>query len=163
MTISAPEVMNILKRFEVIFSRPISSDLFHVWGAQFGNMDLDVVQAACRRLEGKLNRFPYPVDLHKELGTAAPSSNIVGTMAVTLAVDTTQLDAAQAKVEQLKDDLAGICRFEERLKIVDALCGMARAGSTADELAKSARDLSAAVNAIALTPSCPSGASHTAP
>lgn len=77
--------------------------LLKAWADQVEPYSDEQVKAACRRLMGKLSRFPYPVDLHKEIAAPTPaSSDVVGTMTVELAVDTSQLDAALAKAEQLK-------------------------------------------------------------
>lgn len=83
--------------------------LVNEWGQQLQPYSDEQVRTACRRLMGKLDRFPYPVDLHEEIASPTlSSSNVVGAMVVTLAVDTSQLDAALMKAEQLRALTASI-------------------------------------------------------
>ena len=177
MKITAPIMKDILLQFGEIFPFPDAvtrqgslDALAKNWFATFEDDDLDLVKAACRRLIGKLKRFPYPSDVRDELAPVSAASTTVVSLSVE--VDTSSIDAAVAKVDLLKAELADALeawdradragRIVERGKIVDALCVMARAGSSADELANAARDLSAAVNGISLTQPWQSGASHTA-
>lgn len=168
----------ILQHFARVFPMPGRIDgredylaLMKTWSDQLEPYGDQQVKEACRRLTGKLKRFPYPSDVRDELVPVSATSTAVVSLSVE--VDTNSIDAAVAKVELLKAELADALeawdradragRIVERGKIVDALCVMARAGSNADELANAARDLSAAVNGISLTQPWQSGASHTAP
>lgn len=178
MAITTPLMIEILQHFARVFPMPGRIDgredylaLVKAWADQLEAYSDEQVKEACRRLMGKLKRFPYPSDVRDELALASAASTTVASLSIM--VDTSSIDAAVAKVELLKAELADALeaweradragRIVERGKIVDALCVMARAGSNADELANAARDLSAAVNGISLTPPWKSGASHTAP
>lgn len=183
MAITTPLMDEILQHFARVFplrgridGREDYLALVKTWSDQLEPYSDDQVKEACHRLMGKLKRFPYPSDVRDELAPASAVSTTVAGLLID--VDTSSLDAAIVKVEHLKTELSGALeawqraiaadlldtsRFEDRSKIVDALCVMARAGSNAYELANAARDLSAAVNGISLTPPWKSGASHTAP
>lgn len=174
MAITTPLMDEILQHFARVFPMPGRIDgredylaLVKTWSDQLEPYTDEQVKEACRRLMGKLKHFPYPSDVRDELVPASAASTTVVSLSVK--VDTSSIDSAAAKVEVLKAELADALeawdragRIVERGKIVDALCVMARAGSSADELANAARDLSAAVNGISLTQPWQSGASHTA-
>ena len=81
---------------------------------------------------------------------AVESSTVIVALAVK--VDTSELDAALVKAEQLKaasaaalNDL-GVARSKE--KIVDALCQLAVSGTPAHRLAEAGAGLAAAIAAI---------------
>lgn len=174
---------DILLQFGQVFPFPDSvtmqgslDALAKNWFATFEDDDLDLVKAACRRAMGKLKRFPFPSDVRDELAPASVASTIVGSLSIEF--DTSSLDAAIVKVEHLKAELSGALdawqraiaadfldtsRFEDRGKIVDALCVVAKSGGNPELLADAARGLSAAVAAISVTPSWQLDASHIAP
>ncbi len=77
------------------------------WSDQLEPYSDDQVKEACRRLMGKLKRFPYPSDVRDELiptnaapTKAAPAPEVICKLVVK--VDTSEVDAALAKVEHLK-------------------------------------------------------------
>lgn len=75
------------------------------WFATFEDDDLDLVKAACRRLIGKLKRFPYPSDVRDELAPTSVASTTVASLSIE--IDTSSIDAAMVKVEQLKAEISG--------------------------------------------------------
>lgn len=183
MAITTPLMDEILQHFARVFPMPGRIDgredyqaLVKTWLDQLEPYSDDQVKDACRRLMGKLKRFPYPSDVRDELAPASAASTTVASLSIM--VDTSSIDAAIAKVEHLKTELSGALeawkraiaadlldtsRFEDRSKIVDALCVVAKSGGNPELLADAARGLSAAVGAISITPSWQSSASHTAP
>lgn len=74
--------------------------LVKAWADQLEAYSDDQVKEACHRLMGKLKRFPYPSDVRDELAPARAASTTVASLSID--VDTSQVDAALAKLERLK-------------------------------------------------------------
>lgn len=100
--------------------------LVKTWSDQLEPYTDEQLKEACRRLMGKLKRFPYPSDVRDELAPASVASTTVASLSVE--VDTSSIDAAQAKVELLRAELVGakaellaIDRFEYHTQVADTL------------------------------------------
>lgn len=100
----------ILQHFARVFPMPGRIDgredylaLVKTWSDQLEPYSDDQVKEACRRLMGKLKRFPYPSDVRDELAPASAVSTSVASLSIE--VDTRSTDAAIAKVEHLKEKI----------------------------------------------------------
>ena len=107
MAITTPLMDEILQHFTRVFPLPGRIDgredylaLVKTWADQLEPYSDDQVKEACRRLMGKLKRFPYPSDVRDELAPAGAASTTVASLSID--VDTSSLDLALSKVEQLK-------------------------------------------------------------
>lgn len=74
--------------------------LAKTWADQLEPYSDEQVKEACRRVMGKLKRFPYPSDVRDELAPACAASTTVASLSID--VDTSQVNAALAKLERLK-------------------------------------------------------------
>lgn len=107
MAITTPLMDEILQHFARVFPMPGRIDgredylaLVNAWVDQLEAYSDEQVKEACRRLMGKLKRFPYPSDVRDELAPARAASTTVASLSVE--IDTSQIDAALLKVEQLR-------------------------------------------------------------
>ena len=107
MAITTPLMDEILQHFARVFPMPGRIDgredylaLVKTWADQLEPYSDEQVKEACRRLMGKLKRFPYPSDVRDELAPASVASTTVASLSVE--IDTSQIDAALLKVEQLR-------------------------------------------------------------
>lgn len=119
-------MIEILQHFTRVFPMPGRIDgredylaLVKTWSDQLEPYSDDQVKEACRRLMGKLKRFPYPSDVLDELAPASATSSTVVSLSVDL--DSSSIDAATAKVEHLKTERSGIAESLDHAKSVDAL------------------------------------------
>ena len=149
MAITTPLMIEILQHFARVFpmlgridGREDYLALLKTWSDQLEPYSDDQVKGACRRLMGKLKRFPYPSDVREELGATALTSNIAGTMEVVLAVNTIQIDAALAKAAELRAALEDLGKAEFRHAD----------NSIASELLKEVRDLRAQIAQAVIAP-----------
>ena len=107
MAITTPLMDEILQHFARVFPMRGRIDgredylaLVKTWSDQLEPYSDDQVKEACHRLMGKLKRFPYPSDVRDELAPARAASTTVASLSID--VDTSQVDAALAKLERLK-------------------------------------------------------------
>lgn len=136
----------ILQHFARVFPMPGRIDgredylaLAKTWSDQLEPYTDEQVKEACRRLMGKLKRFPYPSDVRDELAPASATSTTVVSLSVE--VDTSSIDAAQVKVRRLhgelasaKADLLAIGAFKDRFQIVDTLRQLVKQNEAAVEM-----------------------------
>ncbi|MGK5017688.1 hypothetical protein [Janthinobacterium sp. HLS12-2] len=80
MAITTPLMDEILQHFARVFPMPGRIDgredylaLVKTWSDQLDPYTDEQVKEACRRLMGKLKRFPYPADLCEELAISTPA------------------------------------------------------------------------------------------
>ena len=78
--------------------------LVKTWSDQLEPYTDEQVKEACRRLMGKLKRFPYPSDVRDELAPVSIASTTV--ISLSVEVDSSSIDAALVKAEQLRHALA---------------------------------------------------------
>ena len=112
MAISTPLLVEILQHFARVFPMPGRIDgredylaLVKAWADQLEAYSDEQVKEACHRLMGKLKRFPYPSDVRDELVPASVASTTVASLLIE--IDTSSIDAAMAKVGQLKAEISG--------------------------------------------------------
>ncbi|SIR85542.1 hypothetical protein SAMN05880566_12821 [Janthinobacterium sp. TND4EL3] len=129
MAITTPLMDEILQHFARVFPMPGRIDgredylaLVKTWSDQLEPYSDEQVKEACRRLMGKLKRFPYPSDVLDELAPASATSTMVVSLSVE--VDSSSIDAAMAKVEQLKTDLLTARDQLQQLLMSAELCGI---------------------------------------
>jgi hypothetical protein len=125
MAISTPLMIEILQHFARVFPMPGRIDdredhlaLAKTWADQLEPYSDEQVKVACRRLMGKLKRFPYPSDVRDELAPASAASTIVGGLSI--AIDAISIDLVLSKVEQLKVALAD--RAVNGVSLVELAC-----------------------------------------
>lgn len=106
MAITTPLMDEILQHFARVFPMPGRVEgredylaLVKTWVDQLEPYSDEQVKEACRRVMGKLKRFPYPSDVHEELTVSAAEPFVVGALRVH--VDISDVDAALLKVQQL--------------------------------------------------------------
>lgn len=116
----------ILQHFARVFPMPGRIDgredylaLVKTWSDQLEPYTDEQVKEACRRLMGKLKRFPYPSDVRDELAPASAASTTVASLSVK--VDTSSIDAALAKVEHLKEKLCVGADWDSQPKLIYTL------------------------------------------
>ena len=146
----------ILQHFARVFPMPGRIDgredylaLVKTWSDQLEPFTDEQVKEACRRLMGKLKRFPYPSDVRDELAPVSAASTTVVSLSVE--VDTNSIDAALAKVDRLNAATTAE-------KISDALCALASSGASQDQLLATAMGLSAAIKSLTPDLSAPASA-----
>lgn len=116
MAITTPLMDEILQHFARVFPMPGRIDgredylaLVNAWVEQLEPYSDEQVKVACRRLMGKLKRFPYPSDVRDQLAAASATSTAVVSLSVEL--DTSSIAAALAKMGELR------AAFEELGKV----------------------------------------------
>ena len=97
--------------------------LVKTWSDQLEPYSDDQVKEACRRLMGKLKRFPYPSDVRDELAPASAASTTVASLSIE--IDASAIDLALSKVEQLKVALADLA--VSGVPLVELACEARRA------------------------------------
>lgn len=107
MAITTPLMDEILQHFARVFPMPGRIDgredylaLVKTWSDQLEQYTDEQVKEACRRLMGKLKRFPYPSDVREELAPASATSTTVVSLSVE--IDTSSIDAALDKTGELR-------------------------------------------------------------
>lgn len=141
MAISTPLMVEILQHFARVFPMPGRIDgredylaLVKTWSDQLEPYTDEQVKEACRRLMGKLKRFPYPSDVRDELApeSSAPAvaaESPVETQVLTklvAEVDTTQVGAALVRVGQFREALPSPCSIASALKLLLEMDGSPR-------------------------------------
>jgi len=101
MAITTPLMDEILQHFARVFPMPGRIDgredylaLVKTWSDQLEPYTDEQVKEACRRLMGKLKRFPYPADVRDELAPVSAASTTV---------------AISPIATQLLQDISGLC------------------------------------------------------
>ena len=125
-------MVEILQHFARVFPMPGRIDgredylaLVKTWSDQLEPYSDEQVKDACRRLMGKLKRFPYPSDVRDELAPAsavsvdAAEASVETQVLVKLVVevDTTQVDAALVKAGQLREALLSLRSITSALNL----------------------------------------------
>ena len=107
MAITTPLMIEIFQHFARVFPMPGRIDgredylaLVKTWSDQLEPYTDEQVKEACRRLMGKLKRFPYPSDVRDELAPASSASTAVVSLSVE--IDTSSIDAALDKTGELR-------------------------------------------------------------